>query len=196
MKSYLDSKEFVRNSTQELKNICRENIKMTQMLESMSTVDVSLSEANASTHYSSRKTPKSKPSPILIRRKIRGLSVTKNILKQDTKDFRLFTVVKPTLSSEIELLLKQGMNILIKSLGPMKKTQRITKSCKTLGLRNEHIPSWELFSTWPVKKIVMMLELDKGVLKELMNEILYKDESSNDMSGSSYMKNMCISRGK
>ena len=85
MKTYLDSKEFVKNSTEELKIIYRENIRMAHMLETMSTDDVSYSEMNASMHYSGRKTPKSKPSPILRTRKMRGLSVTQNNLKQDSK---------------------------------------------------------------------------------------------------------------
>jgi hypothetical protein len=192
MKTYLDSKEFVKYSTEELKNIYRENIRLAQLLESMSTADLSLSELNASTHYTGRKSPKRELSPVIRRRK---MSVKQNSFKHDTKEFRFFTVVKPTRSNEIELLFKQGMKILMKSLGPMKKRQSITKSCKSLGLKNELVPRWELFSTWPVKKIVMMLEVDRTALKELMSELLYKDDSSSEMSGSSYMRNICISKG-
>ena len=193
------TQEIVKQNRKQLKDIYRHSIELSHIIDSYS-FDLSESHKLA-TSFSlssfSKQNLHKKTQSFL--RDSRDSHQTQSIphnyshqklrIRKERNSFSniLLKSVEP---SEMQIIFKQGINILMKSLGPMKRSQSKTQTCKSSGHKAELIPSWELFKSWPVKKVISLLSLYREVLKELISET-FINEMRNDFKINSSMRKTC-----
>lgn len=182
--------EISRDKRKELKDVYRQNIQLAHSIETLDRLKRSHtlnSFSKRSVHIKTQTTAENLQSIQKNTHKISDHSFSHQKMKRFRRDCNSLTSIglKYVEPPEIQVIFKQGITILMKSLGPMKKTLIKKQTCKSYGHKTELIPSWELFKNWPVKKVITLLSLYRAVQKELFTQtFMYKIETeiSNDLN--------------